>query len=260
MVPEIDTPGHVNAALASYAELSCDGQAPPLYTGIEVGFSSLCVGKPVTFQFLDDVIAELAQLTPGPYIGIGGDEAQSTPAADYAAFIEKVIQVVAAHGKVAVGWAEMAAAALPSTAVAEYWDTKDGGASAEQAASRGVKVVMAPGDRAYLDQKYDPETRLGLTWAGPTSVEASYDWDPTGYGVPAGQVEGVEATLFSETLSTMADIEQMAFPRLPGIAEIGWSPQTAHDWSSYRRRLAAQAPRWEAMGLDFYRAPEVSWP
>ena len=78
--------------------------------------------------------------------------------------------------------------------------------------------------------------------------------------MPAAQVEGVEAPLFSETLTTMADIEQMAFPRLPGIAEIGWSPQSTHDWSSYRLRLAAQAPRWEAMNLDFYRSPEVSWP
>jgi hexosaminidase len=73
-------------------------------------------------------------------------------------------------------------------------------------------------------------------------------------------VEGVEAPLFSETLATMGDIEQMAFPRLPGIAEIGWSPWAAHDWSSYRRRLAAQAPRWEAMGLNFHRSPEVPWP
>ena len=71
-------PGHTNAALASYAELNCDGQAPPLYTGIEVGFSSLCVDKEITYEFVDDVVRELAALTPGRYLHLGGDEAQRT--------------------------------------------------------------------------------------------------------------------------------------------------------------------------------------
>jgi len=75
IVPEIDMPGHTNAALSSYAELNCNGIAPPLYTGTDVGFSSLCVNKEITYQFLDDVIRELARMTPGPYIHIGGDEA-----------------------------------------------------------------------------------------------------------------------------------------------------------------------------------------
>lgn len=260
VVPEIDTPGHVNAALASYANLNCDGTAPALYTGINVGFSSLCVGAPITYQFLDDVIGELASLTPGPYIDIGGDEALSTPPADYTAFIERVTQMVVAHGKTPVGWAEMGAAKLPGDAIAEYWNTDDGGASARIAAAQGVKLVLAPADHGYLDQKYDPDTPLGLTWAGAVSVEASYAWEPTDYGIPAGQVEGVEAPLFSETLTTMADIEYMAFPRLAGIAEIGWSPEQTHAWGAYRERLAAQALRWEALGINFYRAPEVPWP
>jgi hexosaminidase len=259
VVPEIDMPGHVNAALASYAELSCDGVAPPLYTGIDVGFSSLCVGKPVTDRFLDDVIGELAALTPGPYIDIGGDEAQSTSASDYAAFIERAARITVAHGKVPVGWAEIAAAKLPSAAVAEFWNIDDGGSGARQAAAQGLRVVLAPANRCYLDQKYDPATTLGLTWAGPVSVEQAYAWEPTGYGVRPNQIEGVEAPLWSETLTTMADIEYMAFPRLPGIAEIGWSPASTHSWPAYRERLAAQAPRWAAMGINFYRSPDVPW-
>jgi hexosaminidase len=67
VVPEIDMPGHTNAALASYADLNCDGVAPPLYTGTDVGFSSLCVGKDLTYSFVDDVIRELAAITPGRY-------------------------------------------------------------------------------------------------------------------------------------------------------------------------------------------------
>jgi hexosaminidase len=78
VVPEIDTPGHTNAALASYAELNCSGVAPPLYTGTDVGFSSLCVNKEITYQFLDDVVRELAELTPGSYLHLGGDETHKT--------------------------------------------------------------------------------------------------------------------------------------------------------------------------------------
>jgi len=259
VVPEIDTPGHVNAALASYPELNCDGIAPAPYTGTDVGFSSLCVGKPITTQFLDDVIGELAALTPGAYIDIGGDEATTIPAPDYASFVEQVTQIVVKQGKTPVGWAEIGAATLPPGTVVEGWDTGHD-ASVQEAAAQGARVVLAPADHAYLDQKYDPETALGLTWAGPVSVEASYAWDPAQYGVPAGQVEGVEATLFSETLTTMSDLEFMAFPRLPGIAEIGWSPPSSHSWDAYRERLAAQAPRWEALGIGFYRSPEIPWP
>ena len=76
VVPEIDMPGHTNAALSSYPELNCDGKAPQLYTGTEVGFSSLCVDKEITYTFVNDVIKELAVLTPGDYIHAGGDEAQ----------------------------------------------------------------------------------------------------------------------------------------------------------------------------------------
>ena len=74
LVPEIDMPGHTNAALASYAELNCNGVAPARYTGTNVGFSSLCISKPITYTFVDDVIRELAALTPGAYIHVGGDE------------------------------------------------------------------------------------------------------------------------------------------------------------------------------------------
>ena len=82
VIPEIDMPSHSNAALASYPELNCNGVAPPLYTGIDVGFSNFCFDKEITFKFLDDVLGELAAMTPGPYLHIGGDEVKKmTPAA-----------------------------------------------------------------------------------------------------------------------------------------------------------------------------------
>jgi hexosaminidase len=259
IVPEIDAPGHVNAALAAYPELSCAAEPPALYTGIEVGFSTLCPDKPVTDRFLDEVIGELAMLTPGDYIHIGGDEAKSTQPADYNDFVQQLTRIVAKHGKIPIGWAEISKASLAAGVVAQYWDVNDAGRSAHAAAAQGVDVILSPANRCYIDQKYEDATELGLTWAGPVSVRDAYDWDPGDFGVPEHQILGVEAGLWTETLRTMADLEYMTFPRLAGIAEIGWSPQSTHSWDAYRRRLAGQAPRWEAMGINFHRATDVDW-
>ncbi|HZE33893.1 MAG TPA: beta-N-acetylhexosaminidase [Actinoallomurus sp.] len=266
VVPEIDGPGHTNAALASYAQLNCDGKAPPLYTGTDVGFSSWCISKPVTYELLDDVLGQLARLTPGPYLHIGGDEAHSTTPADYATFIGKVGPIVTKHGKKMVGWNEIGAGKLPAGSVAQYWNTatgsEDGTQTARDAVAQGAKVVMSPANRAYLDMKYDESTPLGQDWAGLVEVQDSYDWNPATLvdGVTEKDVLGVEAPLWSETIVTNDDIDYMTFPRLPAIAEIGWSPQAARTWSDFRLRLAAQGPRWTAAGVHFYRSPQVPWP
>jgi hexosaminidase len=263
VVPEIDMPGHTNAALASYAELNCDNKARELYTGIKVGFSSLCVGNEATYRFIDDVLGEIAKLTPGPYLHIGGDEVKTLSRPDFAEFIERVETIVAGHGKTMVGWEEVAHATLAPTSVAQYWNTKgDTGKAVRAAAERGTKVIMSPAGRAYLDMKYDDDTRLGLDWAGTIDVERAYDWDPATVldGVAAEQVLGVEAPIWSETLETMENVEFMAFPRLPGISEVAWSPATQRDWPDYRARLAQHAARWQAMGISYHRASGVPWP
>ncbi|MEU9591098.1 beta-N-acetylhexosaminidase [Streptomyces sp. NPDC048193] len=265
VVPEIDMPGHTNAALASYAELNCDGVAPPLYTGTSVGFSSLCVDKDITYDFVDDVVRELAALTPGRYLHIGGDEAHSTPHEDYVRFMDRVQPIVAKYGKTVVGWHQLTGAAPAEGALAQYWGL-DGTSAAEkaqvaEAARNGTGLIVSPADRTYLDMKYTKDTKLGLSWAGYVEVQRSYDWDPGAYlpGVPASAVRGVEAPLWAETLSEPDQLEYMAFPRLPGVAELGWSPAATHDWDTYKVRLAAQAPRWEALGIDYYRSPQVPW-
>ncbi|GGT28168.1 beta-N-acetylhexosaminidase [Streptomyces purpureus] len=266
VVPEIDLPGHTNAALASYAELNCDGVAPPLYTGTDVGFSSLCVPKAVTYDFVDDVIRELAALTPGKYLHIGGDEAHSTSHEDYVAFMDRVQPIVAKYGKTVVGWHQLAGATPAKGALVQYWglDRTSDAEKAEvaQAARNGAGLVLSPADRIYLDMKYDRNTKLGLAWAGYVEVQRSYDWDPGAYlpGAPASAVRGVEAPLWTETISETAHIDQMAFPRLPGVAELGWSPAATHDWETYKLRLAAQGPRMTALGIDYYRSPQVPWP
>ncbi len=262
VVPEIDMPAHTNAALASYAELNCDGVAPPLYTGTDVGFSSLCVNKDVTYTFVEDVIRELAALTPGPYLHIGGDEAHSTTAADYKTFMDRVQPLVGKYGKSVMAWNEIANADPVPGAIAQYWGTAGNETSVINAAKAGTRLVMSPANHAYLDMKYDASTKLGLHWAGYVEVKDSYNWDPATFlkGAPASAVYGVEAPIWSETLTVSPDIEFMAFPRLPAIAELGWSPAASHDWDAFSARLAQQGPRWDAMGLNYYHSPQVPWP
>ncbi len=258
VVPEIDMPGHTNAALASYAELNCDGVAPPLYTGTDVGFSSLCIDKPITYRFIDDVVRELSAMTPGPYIHIGGDEAHSTEHADYVTFVNRVEPIVQAHGKQMSGWEEITGADVGSSSVAQHWFDKP---EAADAVEKGMKVVMSPAQKAYIDMKYDENTELGLSWAGFTSTRDSYEWDPGSWaeGVPESSVLGPEAPLWSETLEDINDIEFMAFPRMAGIAELGWSPAQGRSWDEYKKRLGAQGPRWDELSVNYYRDPEVPW-
>ena len=257
VVPEIDMPGHTNAALASYSELNCDGKAPAPFTGTEVGFSSLCVEEEVTYRFIDDVVGEIAALTPGAYFHIGGDEVKTLKPEQYTAFIERVQKIVQKHGKQMIGWDEIAPATLLPTTIVQHWRPE---ADKGQLA-RVPRLIMSPADRAYLDMKYHGDIALGLRWAGLVPVQTAYDWDPATLvpGVRADAVLGVEAPLWSETLANMRDAEFMALPRLAAIAELGWSPAASHDWERFRARLGAQAPRWTAMGINFYRAPEIPW-
>jgi hexosaminidase len=258
IVPEIDMPGHTNAALASYPELNCDGQARELYTGTNVGFSSLCISQDITFEFVDDVVREIAALTPGPYFHIGGDEAAATSDADYRLFVERAQAIVQSHGKQMVGWEEIAQTQLLPTSIAQHWNSD----LALQAARQGAQVIMSPASRAYLDMKYDSTTSLGLDWAGTTDEQDAYTWDPATQvpGVNESDILGVEAPLWSETLQTLDDIEFMAFPRLLGYAEMGWSPADGRAWDEYRIRLGTHGPRLTALGVNFYAAPQIPWP
>jgi hexosaminidase len=243
--------------LASYRELNSNGVAPPLYTGIEVGFSAFDVKKEITYRFIDDVIRELSVITPDPYIHIGGDEAPRVDSIDYVRFIDTVQSIVQSYGKKVVGWEEISKANLSLTSLPQLWADNIN----LNALSNGVKVIMSPAAKTYLDMKYDSTTKLGLNWAGFVEVETGYNWDPANYldGITEENVFGIEAPLWSETLISLDDIEYMAFPRLPGHAEIGWSVRDGRNWDEYKKRLADHGLRWKEMGIDNYWSPQVPW-
>ncbi len=175
IIPEIDMPGHTNAALSSYPELNCNDKAPKLYTGMKVGFSTLCTDKEITYKFVDDVVRELSEMTPGPYIHIGGDESHVTPLEDYIPFINKVQDIVISHGKKVIGWDEIAHADLKNNTIVQFWAQVE---NAKKGIEKKAKVIMSPANKTYLDMKYDSLTKIGLSWAAFIELDSAYIWSP----------------------------------------------------------------------------------
>jgi len=282
IVPEIDMPGHTNAALAAYGELNPgvnlpDGDnstlvkgeidfdildknptAAELYTGIEVGFSTLATNKEKTYQFVEDVIRELSEITPGPYIHIGGDESLVTEKPDYIYFVERVQDLVLKYGKLSLGWDEVATGKLRPGTIAQFWAEEE---NARLTKEQGNKILMSPAKRTYLDMQYDSTTRIGLHWAAYIELDDAYNWDPATYvdGINKFDILGVEAPLWTETVVNKEDIEYMAFPRLVAIAEVAWSSPAQRSWESFQSRIAIQGKRWKMNKIGFYRSPKVTW-
>ena len=258
IIPEIDMPGHTNAALASYPELNCNDKATELYTGTKVGFSTLCTNKEITYQFIADVFGELAALTPGPYLHIGGDESHVTKLEDYIPFVNRVQEILGATGKKVIGWDEISLSTLKPNTFVQYWAKAE---NALKGVKQGAKVIMSPGANAYLDMQYDSTTKLGLHWAGYIEVDKGYNWDPATLvpGIGKENILGIEAPLWSETITNMNEIEYMIFPRLPGYAEIGWTAPAARNWDEYKTRLGRQDIRFKALQIDYYPSKLVPW-
>ncbi len=154
-----------------------------------------------------------------------------------------------------IGWGEIAPARLTLNAIVQHW-RRD---SVHLAVARGSRVILSPSSRVYLDMKYDASTPIGLSWAGIIDVRHAYDWEPATWldGVPESAILGVEAPLWAETLGTVHDFEFIAFPRLLAVAELGWSPPERRQWNDFRSRLRAHWPRFQALGVNAYRSPDV---
>ena len=281
LIPEVDSPGHNNAIIMSeYSDtanplldghpqdINCGANNPPQwdYTG-DVGYSALCPDSENTWTIMSAIIHQLDAMTPGPYHDLGGDEVPSTllSQSQYADFINKEAGIISGAGKTVMGWADIAGPGteLKSPSVAEYWNpdsgTEPGTITGTEAVTKGMQVVMAPANHAYLDQKYvagkagNVPPTLGLSWAcnHGCDVDQFYDWDPGSYvtAVTDRNVIGVEGAMWSETVVNLSNVDYMVFPRLPALAEVAWSPKadrTSTGSPAYRdfvSRLAAQGGR-----------------
>ncbi|MEO8578182.1 MAG: beta-N-acetylhexosaminidase [Gemmatimonadales bacterium] len=258
VVPEIDMPGHTNAALIAHPEISCSIRPPAPYTGTEVGWSTFCANNEATYAFIDDVVREIASITPGPYFHMGGDENPILSRADYTKFVERTQDIVTKYGKRMVGWEEISHAHLKASTISQAWASDT---TVVAALKYGSKVILSPAKRTYFDMKYDNSTELGLTWAAVIEVRDAYDWDPATYmkGVTETNIIGVETAMWAETVRNITAVQYLAMPRLPALAEVAWTPQSVRGWDGFRVRLASHAPRWNLLGVNYYRSPQIPW-
>ena len=297
VVPEVNSPGHNNAIIMSeYNDtgnpalpgnphgINCGQFDPPHWDYTEdVGYSAMCPGSPDTWAIMKAIIGQLASITPGPYYDLGGDEVPASllSASRYAAFINKEAGIVTSQRKTVMGWADIAGRGTrpPAGSVAEYWQpargSSPGSVTGREAVAKHMKIVMAPANHTYLDQKYVVTARssvppsLGMNWACPRGcdVSSAYNWNPGGLvtGVTDRNVIGVEGDMWGETVANMNNVDYMVFPRLLALADIAWSPSAHRTAASpaYRDflvRLGAQGARFQAAGLNFYPSAQVPWP
>ena len=297
VVPEVDSPGHNNAIImseyndtgnpalpASPHAIDCGAFKPPHWDYTEnVGYSALCPGSRDTWAIMTAIIGQLTAITPGPYYDLGGDEVPASLLGppQYAAFVNKEAGIVTKRGKTVMGWADIAGKGTtpPAGSIAEYWQpaggTSPGSITGREAVAKHMKIVMAPANHTYLDQKYIVGARssvpptLGMNWACPRGcdVASAYNWNPGGFvsGVTDRNVIGVEGAMWGETVANLTNADYMVFPRLLALAEVAWSPgarrtATSPAYQDFLRRLGGQGARLQAAGVNFYPSTQVPWP
>jgi hexosaminidase len=286
VVPEIETPGHAVALLASFPELSCAGAAPggkAFEPEDRYGIFDdvLCPGNEEVFAFLEKVFDEVAELFPGPWVHAGGDEVPKgrwlscprcrarmkaeglrdeggalDPERLEAWFMNRVAAILAKRGKRMIGWDEILEGEnLRKDAIVMSWRGAFGGI---KAANEGRDAIMCPSTKAcYLDHRHrdDPEEpgRLGVC-----TVKESYAFDPLPPGIEAGaagRILGGQANIWTEIMYFGRQVEYMAFPRLCAIAEALWSPKEKRDFDDFSRRLEIHGGRLDRLGVNRYRGP-----
>ncbi|HEU5111075.1 MAG TPA: family 20 glycosylhydrolase [Micromonosporaceae bacterium] len=297
IVPEIDLPGHCRALRDAFPGLPVP-PAPPDAAAVLAGADGharfhppLDLTDPATGRLVERILAGLCALTAGPFVHIGTDEAIGMTERAFTEAVTRLRAIVREHGKQPLGWQESARAGVDPRDIGQFWFTPmsdapgDGDGDAAAAALRdffgrtaddlprlvagGARVLLSPQSHCYLDRPYDPATvpadqrdavsGLGFPDYPPETVERLAAWDPTGYGIPAGQTAGIEATLFGESVDGLDGLTTLLLPRLPAIAETAWSG-SAPDWPEYRVRLAGHAAVWRDRGLRFFASTEIPWP
>ena len=124
-----------------------------------------------------------------------------------------------------------------------------------------MKVILSPAKKSYLDMQYDTLSKHGLHWAAYIPVDSAYIWTPESYvnNIPKELILGVEAPLWSETISNIEELEYLAFPRMIGYSELSWSIEENRDWDSFKVRLANQTSYLDRMNVKYYPSPLIDW-
>jgi len=274
VVPEIDLPGHSQAAVAAYPWLGVTGKRPAVWT--DWGVSPWLL-KPdeQTLQFVDDVLDAVMQLFPSRYISIGGDEAdkqQWNASPELRArmrrlglanmdqlqgwFTSRVADDLVEHGRTPVGWDDelVAGAKLPASQVVMSWHGSDEEHVALEAAAQGHDVVLTPQESLYFDHYQSDRSDEGPGQPPMTTLRQAYDTAVVPNGATAAdarRVIGVQGDLWTEFMPSFAHDQHALFPRIAALSELGWSAASAHDWNGFLQRLSAELARYRALGIGY---------
>jgi len=274
VIPEIEMPGHSVAALAAYPELACTPGPFDVSTRWGVTQDIYCP-KEETFAFLEDVLTEVMDLFPSPYIHIGGDEApkERWEESEFAQevirregladehelqswFIRRIENFLNANGRTLVGWDEILEGGLAPNATVMSWR---GMAGRTEAAQQGHDVIMTPNSHVYLDHYQGDTIQEPLAIGGFSPLERVYAFEPVPPELSPTEAEhvlGGQGNVWTEYMSTTEYVEYMILPRLLALSEVVWSPVRARDWSSFLGRLPSHLHRLDEMGAS-YRVPDV---
>ncbi|WP_282202997.1 beta-N-acetylhexosaminidase [Kitasatospora fiedleri] len=271
VVPEIDVPGHTQAAIAAYPELGLPGAPSEVRTRWGIN-PNILNAEEATVDFFRGVLDEIMELFPSPHIGLGGDECpkdhwraddrtqdlmRQRGLADESAlqgwFIERLGEHLARHGRRVFGWDEILEGPVPAGTVVASWRGLTG---ARTAARRGHDVVSCPDDQVYLDYRQSEHPDEPIPFAVPLTLEDTYRFDPVPDGLTAeeaARVIGGQANIWTEHMDSPRTVDYYAFPRLCAVAEALWSTGE-RDVADFRARLAAHLPRLDAIGVEYRRA------
>jgi len=270
VVPEIEMPGHAVAALTAYPQLSCTGGPFEVRKTWGISDDVFCAGKEATFTFLQNVLSEVVELFPGPYIHVGGDECpkdrwQKCPDCQHrmreqglktemelqSYFIKRMEAFIAEKGKKLIGWDEILEGGIPERATVMSWRGFEGGIEAAQG---GHDVVMTPTSFCYFDYYQAAPENEPLAIGGYLPLEKVYGFKP----VPADLDEkyckhilGAQSNLWTEYINTEKQAEYMLFPRVCAMAEVLWSPEIYRQFPLFQKRLDTHLLRLKKMDINY---------
>jgi hexosaminidase len=264
VVPEIEMPGHSQAAVTAYPQLACTQSAP----------ANVLCPKEETFTFLQNVLSEVIALFPGRYVHIGGDEVQKDgwrQSAEAQAimkreglkdedqlqsyFVRHMERFLTAKGKLTIGWDEILEGGLAPNAIVMSWRGEGGGI---EAARQGHRVIMSPSDYCYFDYNQGDPKREPASIGGFIPLKKVYGYDPIPKELQGNEREyilGAQANVWTEYIATPEYLEYMLFPRLLAFSEVVWSPKADNVYDDFRRRLAHHFDRLGKQDVHF-RIPE----
>lgn len=277
IVPEIDLPGHMQAALAAYPDMGCTGGPYEVWQKWGVSDNVLCAGNDKTLTFIDNVLKEITQLFPSKYIHVGGDECPKTQwqkcpkcqarikalnleAKDGHSAEERLQSYIITHasnylkslGRNTIGWDEILEGGLAEGATVMSWRGESGGIAA---AKQHHDVVMTPNSYLYFDyyQSLD-KANEPLAIGGYLPLETVYSYEPMPKELTADEARhiiGVQANIWTEYMPTFKQMQYMALPRLAALSEVQWSQPALKDYTSFTNRLTEFTHLYNRLGYNY---------